>query len=184
MGTAKFTALDIANFYICAANSTPGDSIDNLKLNKLLYFAQGRFLSELGRPLFSDEIQAWDYGPVVPSVYHTFKICGQHSIESPQADVNETRMTSEEIDLLLDIYDNYGKYTGVALKNMTHKKGTPWQSVYVKGANNVIEPSAMKEWFDKDSDFHRFKLDFSKADIITKCPIAWDSNEDAAYDVQ
>jgi len=180
---SKFTALDIANFYIQLANSIPDDSIDNLKLNKLLYFAQGRFLSELGRPLFDDEIQAWDYGPVVPAVYHAFKVCGSQRIESPQADVDESKMTSEELNLLIDIYDNYGKYTGVALKNITHKNGTPWQTVYKKGENNIITLPAMKEWFDMDDDFNRFAFNFDRTQVITECPAEWDSPEDSVYGI-
>lgn len=79
----SFKALDIANLYIDLANSIPGDYIDNLKLNKICYYAQAWCCVKLGHPLFDDEIQAWDYGPLIPDVYHTYKICGDCRIANP-----------------------------------------------------------------------------------------------------
>ena len=60
-------ALDVANYFI--ANYGGGTEMTNLKLNKLVYFAQAVSLKQYGVPLFSDEIQAWSYGPVEPEVY-------------------------------------------------------------------------------------------------------------------
>ena len=62
----KYRALDIANIYIGLANGLPNDNIDNFKVNKLCYYAQGWSLAKLGYPLFDDEIEAWQYGPVIP----------------------------------------------------------------------------------------------------------------------
>ena len=42
------------------------DDLTNMKLNKLLYFAQGYYLKKYGRPLFDNAIEAWEHGPVVP----------------------------------------------------------------------------------------------------------------------
>lgn len=171
---AKFSALDVANLFIKLANSIPGDSIDNLKLNKILYFAQGRFLSEKGYPLFSEEIQAWDCGIVVPVVYHTFKCWGKRNIECPNDAFDETKLTSDEISLLLDVYDNYGRYTDVALTEITHRR---------QYENNTILIPAIKDFFIKDRDFHKFELDFNAVPIITEAPHEWDSPEDSVYDI-
>ena len=70
-----YAALDIARYIIkyCKDN---GYSISNLKLQKLLYFVQAQFLVTYnGRPAFEEKIEAWDFGPVVPEVYHYLK-CG------------------------------------------------------------------------------------------------------------
>ena len=66
--------LDVAQFMILAA----GDESDmtNMKLNKLLYYAQGIHLARTGHPLFRDQIEAWQHGPVVPSVYQQYKEFG------------------------------------------------------------------------------------------------------------
>ena len=66
------TALDVANFFIDSAKDTE-DPMTNMRVNKYVYFAQGYALAKLGRPLFKDEIQAWEHGPVVPALYQLFK---------------------------------------------------------------------------------------------------------------
>ena len=55
---------------------TRGDLMTNLRLQKLLYFAQGWHLARFGRPLFDASIEAWPYGPVVPEVYRAYKEYG------------------------------------------------------------------------------------------------------------
>ena len=100
---AKHSAMDIANLYIDLANSIPEDSIDNLKLNKLCYYAQGWALVKLRHALFSDTVEAWDYGPVIKPVYHAYKSYGRNPIEEPTYHVDESQFTSDEISLLLSI---------------------------------------------------------------------------------
>src|SRR5690606_2181421 len=50
-----------------------GDSISNLKVQKLLYFCQGWALVLLEKPLFKADFKAWKHGPVIPETYHRFK---------------------------------------------------------------------------------------------------------------
>lgn len=69
-----------AKFFIMLANQRDDDFITNLKLNKLLYYAQGAYLARTGRPLFNEQIEAWAYGPVVPSIYRKYKVCGKNPI--------------------------------------------------------------------------------------------------------
>ena len=81
---------DVAKFFIGLANEqaeqNQGDLMTNLRLQKLLYFAQGWYLARYGKPLFSDEIEAWTYGPVVPEVYQTYKPNGKDGIEGTLPD--------------------------------------------------------------------------------------------------
>ena len=176
-----FRALDIADFYISLANDIPDNQIDNLKLNKLLFFAQGWYLSKFNRPLFSDEIQAWDLGPVVPDVYHIFKCCGGNDIEEPYEEFDENRLNGDEISLLIDVYNEYGKYTGWALKNMTHLEGTPWTKAYKKNQNCVIPLDEIKEFFDSQS-LEEFDVSSLQIPVVTKIPTQWDDWEDEVYD--
>ena len=176
-----FKALEIADFYIALANNIPDNQIDNLKLNKILFYAQGWYLSKLKKPLFSDEIQAWDLGPVVPVVYHTFKCCGSNDIVEPYEDFDESRLSSEEISLLIDVYNEYGRYTGWALKNMTHLAGTPWTKFYKKAQNCVIPLEEIKAYFDAQS-LEEFDAASLQIPIVTKVPAQWDGPEDKIYD--
>lgn len=176
-----YKAREIANFYIQLLNSIPDNSIDNLKLNKILYYAQGWSLVKNGTPLFEDDIQAWDYGPVIQEVYHTYKCCGKGPIEEADTPFDESRLSSEELELLLSVYMNYGKYTGWALKDMTHAKGSPWSQVYEKGMNRVIPLEIIKVYFEKEK-LDTFEDDLSRIPVITAIPAQWDSAEDAVYD--
>ena len=67
-----YKATDIANFLVYLMSDSC-DDLTNLKLNKILYYAQGHYLKNYGKPLFEDAIEAWQHGPVVHSVYHSYK---------------------------------------------------------------------------------------------------------------
>ena len=74
-----YTANNVAKYLIyLASQEFVGDNkeregITNLKLQKVLYFVQAYYLAKLNRPLFPDNIEAWEYGPVIPSVYRKYK---------------------------------------------------------------------------------------------------------------
>ena len=163
---AKYRALDIASLFIQLANSLPNDQIDNLKVNKLCYYAQGWSLARLGYPLFDDEIQAWDYGPVIHDVYYAYRTCGKNPIQEPATDYDEDNLTGDELTLLTDIYTNYGKYTSAALINMTHNEGTPWKQVYVPKSNKVISQDAMREFFSNSSEMQETDFVFDPRLIV------------------
>ena len=74
-----YNVLDVARYIIWYCKKK-GYSISNLKLQKILYFVQAEFLVSVGSPCFAEEIEAWDFGPVVPEVYHEFKIFGSADI--------------------------------------------------------------------------------------------------------
>ena len=56
---------DAASFFIDVANSREDDAMTNLKLNKLLYFAQGCHLARTGEPLFDECIDPVDHRPII-----------------------------------------------------------------------------------------------------------------------
>ena len=64
-----YTPSHIANFFI----DREIKKITNLRLNKYVYFAYGFALAILDREIFHEPIQAWKFGPVIPSIYHEFK---------------------------------------------------------------------------------------------------------------
>jgi len=71
----------IADVFLNLSRPDPGDTISNLKLQKLLYYAQGLHLAIYrGAPLFEEQLLAWNYGPVVECVYSRFKEYGPNSL--------------------------------------------------------------------------------------------------------
>jgi uncharacterized phage-associated protein len=86
-----YKAIDVANSVIKHFNNE-SKAITNLLLLKILYYLQADYLRKNEQePLFSDEIEMWGYGPVVPSVYHSFK-------ENGMGPINKTYSYIEEKD--------------------------------------------------------------------------------------
>jgi len=98
------------------------EGITNLKLQKILYLAQAYYLAKLKRPLFVDKIEAWQYGPVVPNVYHEYKVKGNNPIILLE---DETNLLEEDKDNLKEIWDFFGKYSTAKLVDITHSH-KPW----------------------------------------------------------
>lgn len=119
--------------------------VSNLKLQKLLYFVQAEFLVNANGACFPEEIEAWDFGPVVPVVYHKYKIYGSSSIlyTEPGAIDRITREDQKRID---NIVDECAQYTAAQLVEITHHQ-TPWLSVYVPYKSNVISKKSIKDFF-------------------------------------
>ena len=162
----KYTALDVADFFVGLANSLPNSSIDNLKLNKLCYYAQGWSLAKFDRPLFNDTIEAWEYGPVIPSVYHTYKVCGNNPISEPSEVFDEAQLDSDELSLLIDVYLTYGKYASWELASMTHEQGAPWHEVFIRGANRSIPLKSIQEYFRAHEQLVSLKPVLTKENTI------------------
>lgn len=126
-------ALDVANYFIAKY----GDRVEmtNLKLNKLVYFAQAVSLKQHGIPLFSDEIQAWNCGPVEPAVYHAFQKYGKNVIRHPEGSYETSAQLHE---VAQQVMHTYGELTAFDLTCIIRCEGSAWKSVYVPNANNTI----------------------------------------------
>lgn len=109
-----------------AAQNPDINDITNLKLQKLLYYAQGTFLALHGQKLFEQPIMKWQYGPVVPDVYHQYKYFGNNVIEG--IDVDTQYLHPEQMRLLHMVYDYFGQFSAIKLMNLTHSE-SPWNSV-------------------------------------------------------
>lgn len=143
------SVFDCANFFIDIANSTDDDNMTNMKVNKLLYYAQGTHLARTGKPLFKEAIKAWEHGPVIPQVYNKYSVCGRQPIEQADEGYSSQVFTCDELSTLLDVMSEFGKYTGSTLRKMTHENGTPWANAYVKDKSNVIPLRTIRLFFQE-----------------------------------
>lgn len=115
------SASDVAKYLIShfCAQKKP---ISNLKLQKLLYYCQGWHLGITGRPLFSDPIEAWVHGPVVPSVFREYREYQWSPIaksgEAPQLPARTT-------DVINSVVAAYGNFSAAQLEQLSHQE-TPW----------------------------------------------------------
>ena len=74
-------AADVADFFIELAQGDENDTITNLRINKLLYFAQAWYMARFDKPLFEEDFEAWDWGLVIPSIYKKYKENGKNNID-------------------------------------------------------------------------------------------------------
>jgi len=116
------------------------NDLTNLKLQKLLYFFQVESIKNNGKALFDDKIEAWQYGPVVPSIYNELSQFGAYVITDFDTDTTASNDLSDgECSFINKMFEKYNKYSAWALVQMTHKKGSPWDIVYHGGNGNKQE---------------------------------------------
>jgi uncharacterized phage-associated protein len=148
------SVLTVANRLLEIANRK-GLTLTPLQLMKLAYMSQGWMLGVTGKRLFSDRIEAWKYGPVIPTLYHRTKQYGSESILDQLPAPMGDRIDPDAGNLLDAVIDNYGHLSGVALSNLTHRAGSPWSKVWREGRSHIeIKPSVIQEHYErlKDSD--------------------------------
>ncbi len=105
------------------------DPLTNLRLQKLLYYSQAWSLVLRESELFSDELEAWGYGPVVPTVYH-------HLPDGPAADpvpvetfAGAPDLEGEEAEFVRSVWEAYNPYSALQLSRMTHEE-MPWRKAW------------------------------------------------------
>ncbi len=121
--------------YLIAECRERGENLTNLKLQKLLYYADAWNLALRDEPLFDENFKAWVHGPVLLSQYHRFKDYRWKPIEE---DVARPEIVPGLAAHLNEIIDVFGCETAVALELMTHRE-TPW--LEARGNLPPTEPS-------------------------------------------
>lgn len=139
-----FSAQAVANEFLLLARRD-SRSLDPMQLQKLVYFAHGWHLALTGRPLIREKVEAWPFGPVIPTLFHEFKRWGSGAIQEPamrgrllggvkigshpasldeEATVDEDLATAKRV--IERVWDVYGRFSGVKLSEMTHQPSSPW----------------------------------------------------------
>ena len=132
-----YKAIQIARWFVEWASAESAD-LSNLKLQKLLYYAQGWNLAKRGTPLFEEEIQAWSHGPVVPTVYRAFRDFGSGDI-TLDGDFDWDSVDPETTQLLADVWSTYGVFGAWQLRNMTHDE-PPWRDHFTSDERFIEIP--------------------------------------------
>lgn len=114
-------AKDIAD-YLCflASEEAEYEPMTHLRLQKLLYYVQGWSLAIRGNPVFSEPIEAWKDGPVVPEVYQVFKDFGAAPIPAPP----RTKLPDDIAGFVRSIWEAHKQYSATALRAKTHNEET------------------------------------------------------------
>jgi len=139
----------VADYFIILSNETQ-NLLSNLKLQKMVYYAQAWHLAICEVPLFETDFEAWVHGPVIPKLYEDFKRFSWRPI-----DVDYGERTSEQVlsefatesqQVLLDVTDAYFGYTAFELEQMTPRQ-TPW----LEARGDLPEDAISKSVISKDT---------------------------------
>lgn len=140
---SDISALDVARYFLYKSN-TEGDLITNLKMQKLLYYAQAWYLVNHDKPLFRETIRAWALGPVIREVYDEFKRFGASYIVYETTGKEKAPFSKTQLQYLDEFYDVFFKFTAHELVNMTHNE-KPWKVAFKNGTN--ISRQSMKQYY-------------------------------------
>jgi uncharacterized phage-associated protein len=138
-----------------------GLPMTHMALHKVAFYAHGWRLAQTGEPLISDEFEAWEHGPVLPTVYAAFKSAGREPVKdralrfnpvTQERSVARAVPSADDLDFLRDIVRAYGRLDALTLSDMTHRQGGPWDRVWNAGGGRVtlgmrIKNSAIKDDF-------------------------------------
>lgn len=134
-----------------------GNPLTPLQIIKLTYLCQAWMLAMYGRPMFRQEVQAWQYGPVVSDVYHRVKHHGSGKVLTPIKSEYEI-FDQEEKHILNEVYRVYGHLSGLQLSSLTHEIGTPWDRVrkeYPLGYNQAISNDIIQKHYGEKLERYR-----------------------------
>jgi uncharacterized phage-associated protein len=131
-------------------------SITPMKLQKLVYYAHAWNLAIFDVPLISDRIEAWTYGPVIPSLYDEFKEFRGSPITRKAWELDkqgkriQARIPDEDERskaLIKKVWKLLGPLTPIQLSNMSHSTSEPWSKIECKGANLAIPQELIRDCF-------------------------------------
>ena len=131
---------NVSKKYGIEDNCGAAEYITPLKLQKLLYYIQGMALRIYGKPAFTNNISAWQYGPVVEEVYQQYK--GRNPNKKKKTDYEVSDGLKKIIELVVS---SYGQIEAGSLIDLTHDED-PW----IKSINSgTISIDLIKEYFNK-----------------------------------
>lgn len=153
-------AIDVARYLITLEakeaqmdnESLDSFGVSHLKIQKMLYFCQGYYLGLYNKPLFDDKIEAWQHGPVVPSVYAQLKRDNHSYIIPSKAylmdDDEISALNAKKKEMIESVFQAKGQYSAWKLRDETHTQ-SPWIDAYNKAPNTEITQRVLTAYFAK-----------------------------------
>jgi uncharacterized phage-associated protein len=130
--------------------------VTQMKLQKLVYFAQGAHLAKYHQPLINETFQAWMYGPVIPEIYQDFKLYGSRPIIdtaefTPSLSYKPPfRLDAEAMDTINYTWGVLKDFSAMSLSKWTHRADGPWSKVYDPQVKSTPIPNDdIKQYFSK-----------------------------------
>ena len=140
------TALQLAH-YVLQYTTKYNIRITHLQLQKVLYYIQGYHLRDFGDPIFWDSIEAWQYGPVISSVYRKYFVHGSLPLRVDDETVLD--VTPDQKKLIDSVIKRKATKRAAQLVSDTHAEA-PWKDLKSQveaGRRPIITIEAIKEYF-------------------------------------
>lgn len=139
MSHAPYNPKAIANYFL-ERGADEGRALDPIKLQKLVYNAHGWYMAMHGEPLIDETVEAWPYGPVVPTLYHEFKRFGAKPIRSKAIEFHGSELTHPHVDrtdeqtraVLERVWKTHRDLSGMQLSHLSHRPDSPWEKTWKK----------------------------------------------------
>lgn len=153
----ELKGIDVAKYILSKISCT------HLKLEKLVYLCFADYLCDTDKELFTDKIYAFKYGPVIDTVYETYKQYGYKAIDTEILEVDFQEMPSKSrilfakdgTDRIMSIdktLKEYGNLTANDLVDITHRMQTPWSKTYKKFIPYlIIKKDTIKEYHKNET---------------------------------
>jgi uncharacterized phage-associated protein len=133
--------------YILKLAQGQNSPLTPMQVLKLVYISHGWQLGLYGRPLVNEAIEAWPYGPVIPSVYQQYKKFKSGFIDTFPAVLPEG-FDASETSTLTQVFRGYGRRSGISLSSLTHEPGSPWDiTVRQSGIGSVISNDLIEDYY-------------------------------------
>lgn len=140
---SELNVFDVADYFLVQSNkSEEDDPITHLKLQKLVYYAQGYHLAMLDSPLFGETILAYKHGPVCSDLYDKYRDMGSNPLPVPP-DFDPSIFDESSLKVLSDVWEYYSQFSATGLRNLTHGE-SPWKDT---PQSSNISQKKMKEFF-------------------------------------
>lgn len=124
----------VADYFIRFSQEV-GDPITNLKLQKLVYYAQAWHLALKGERLMPARFEAWVHGPVCVPLYQRFRRYSWNPIDEA---VEKPDLPDAVEKHLREVMEVYGGMSAWDLERLTHAE-EPWR--IARGELPSDEPS-------------------------------------------
>lgn len=145
--TCRHPARQVANALLKLA-AEAGETLTPMQLIKLVYLCHGWMLGLHGRPLITEPVEAWAYGPVVRDLYDAVKKYRSGPVTEQLLVATAPDFDEVETDTIRQTYEQYGKFSGPALSRLTHMPHSPWSVTYDKlGQNAGISNDLIQDHF-------------------------------------
>lgn len=147
---------DIARYFLwLACEESEPEPITHMRLQKLLYYAQGWALAVRGRPLFPGTIEGWIHGPVIREVYRTFAKYNDDVISRSEA-ADSSLLSRDDAEFVNAIWESYKAYSASELRRRTHSE-RPWLEARAglgpdDRGDRVILDETMRAFFREEYD--------------------------------